>query len=130
MRVVAAHQRSDKTDEFLGSLRQCAVIVRARIEIEESLDSEMPRLENLVVHLAPEFVELMDAVDVVHYTAGVSGRNCERNCSMIGCATPASCNRFCIISADAGGVTAINGAGSPVARIVTCCAAVGMSAVW
>ena len=56
-------------------------------------------------------------------------RNCARNCSITGCATPASCRRLFMPSADAGGVTSMNGDAVPSPEMRRFCAAAGISAV-
>lgn len=60
--VAPQHERRDQPAEFLGAPVERAVFVRARIEIEEALDAQVPGVENLRVCFAPKFVELVNAV--------------------------------------------------------------------
>ena len=63
--VAAQNERSHQTDQLFGFLRKGTLVVRSGIEVEETVDAQVPGLQNLFIHLAPELVELMDAVNLV-----------------------------------------------------------------
>ena len=56
--VAAEHHRGGETRDLLGLRVQGAVLVGLRVEVEETIDPEMLRLEDLLVHLLPVLAKL------------------------------------------------------------------------